>query len=386
MTDSPLQVLHVVRTRSFAGVEQFVRRLAIAQAGAGHRVAVIGGDPTRMAPALHAANVGFTASRSGIRDALLIRRATRRADVVATHMTAADAAAATALLGLPTALVSTRHFTRGRGSRAPRPVYPAIESRIDAEIAISDAVAHSIGIPSTVVHSGVEDAVAPAAATRSRTVLMAQRLQPEKRTRVGLAAFAASGLANEGWRLQIAGAGPELSLLETDAASLGIADSVDLLGFRDDIAQLYRQAGLFLAPCPVEGLGLSLLEAMATGLPALAADAGGHSEILAGLDPRALFPADDVATAARSLRSLADDDGGRAALGAGGRERQRAEFSIASQLAGTEAVYRAAIAARRRGAGTEDNEAAGACAADAPSDRLGRGSRTSQAPDRGPVR
>ncbi len=38
------------------------------------------------------------------------------------------------------------------------------------------------------------------------------------------------------------------------------------------------------------------------------------------------------------------------------------------------------------GAGTEDNEAAGACAADAPSDRLGRGSRTSQAPDRGPVR
>ena len=46
MTDSPLQILHVVRTRSFAGVEQFVRRLAIAQAGAGHRVAVIGGDPS----------------------------------------------------------------------------------------------------------------------------------------------------------------------------------------------------------------------------------------------------------------------------------------------------------------------------------------------------
>ena len=253
--------------------------------------------------------------------------------------------------------MSTRHFTRRRGSRAPHPVYPAIESRIDAEIAISDAVARSIGIPSTVVHSGVEDAVAPAAATRSRTVLMAQRLQPEKRTRVGLAAFAASGLANEGWRLQIAGAGPERSLLEADAASFGIADSVDLLGFRDDIAQLYRQAGLFLAPCPVEGLGLSLLEAMATGLPALAADAGGHSEILAGLDPRALFPADDVAAAARSLRALADDDAGRAALGAGGRERQRAEFSIASQLAGTEAVYRAAIAARRRGAAKEDDAA-----------------------------
>ena len=88
---------------------------------------------------------------------------------------------------------------------------------------------------------------APADATRSRTVLMAQRLQPEKRTRIGLAAFAASGLADDGWRLQIAGAGPELALLEEDAASLGVDGAVDLLGFRDDVAQLYRRAGLFLA-------------------------------------------------------------------------------------------------------------------------------------------
>jgi glycosyltransferase involved in cell wall biosynthesis len=237
-------------------------------------------------------------------------------------------------------------------------VYPAIERRIDAEIAISKAVARSIGIPSTVVHSGVEDAAAPAPGTRSRTVLMAQRLQPEKRTRVGLQAFAASGLADMGWRLQIAGAGPERPLLEADATSLEIADSVDMLGFRDDVPELYRRAGLFLAPCPVEGLGLSLLEAMAAGLPALAADAGGHCEILAGLDPRALFVANDVAAAAGSLRALAADDAARAALGAAGRARQRAEFSIASQLAGTEAVYRRAIARRRGGADDTDATAA----------------------------
>jgi glycosyltransferase involved in cell wall biosynthesis len=281
-------------------------------------------------------------------------------------MTAADAVAAAALVGLESALVSTRHFTRRRGSRAPHPVYSTFESRIDAEIAISGAVARSIGIPSTVVHSGVEDSAAPEAATRSRTVLMAQRLQPEKRTRVGLAAFAASGLASQGWRLQIAGAGPELRLLEADAASFGIADAVDLLGFREDIAQLYRQAGLFVAPCPVEGLGLSLLEAMATGLPALAADAGGHSEILAGLDPRSLFPADDIAAAARSLRALAADEAGRAALGAAARERQRAEFSIASQLAGTEAVYRRAIEVRRQRRARGDHAAADGAASGRP--------------------
>jgi glycosyltransferase involved in cell wall biosynthesis len=362
MTAAPLRILHVVRTHSFAGVERFVLRLGLAQAAAGHHVAVIGGDPTHMAPPLSAAGVGFAASGSGIHDTALIRRAAREADVVATHMTAADVAAAAALQGLPAALVATRHFTRRRGSRGPRRVYPVIERRIDAEISISDAVARSIGIPSTVVHSGVEDAAAPAAAGRSRTVLMAQRLQPEKRTRVGLAAFAASGLADRGWRLQIAGAGPEMALLHADARSFGIAGAVELLGFRDDVAELYRQAGLFLAPCPVEGLGLSLLEAMATGLPALAADAGGHSEILAGLDPRALFAADDVDAAAQSLRALADDESGRAALGAAGRLRQRAEFSISSQVAGTEAVYRRAIAEWRRGGHEGVRTASGAAA------------------------
>jgi glycosyltransferase involved in cell wall biosynthesis len=352
MTDSPLHIVHVVRTHSFAGVEQFVRRLAIAQSGAGHRVAVIGGDPEQMGPALRAANVGFAPSGGAFHDALLIRRAARRADVIATHLTSADAAAATALLGLETALVATRHISRRRGSRGPHRVYPAIERRIDAEISISDAVARSIGIHSTVVHSGVEAAVAPVETTRSRTVIMAQRLQPEKRTRVGLAAFAASGLSRDGWRLQIAGAGPERPMLEADAASFGIADSVELLGFRDDVAQLFGQAAIFLAPCPVEGLGLSLLEAMAVGLPPVAADAGGHTEILAGLDPRALFASNNVAAAARSLRALAEDDAGRLALGAACQERQRAEFSIASQLAGTEAVYRSAIAARRQRAST----------------------------------
>lgn len=346
MTDRPLRIVHVVQTRSFAGVERFVLRLATAQAAAGHRVAVVGGDPEHMAPALRAAGVGFAASRGAVHDILLIRRAARRADVVATHMTAADSAAATALLGLSAALVATRHFTRRRGSRWPRRIYPVIERRIDAEIAISDAVARSIGIPSTVVHSGVEDAAAPDPAARTRTVLMAQRLQPEKRTRAGLAAFAASGLAEDGWRLQIAGSGPEQLLLEADARSFGIAHAVELLGFRDDVLELYRHAGLFLAPCPVEGLGLSLLEAMSTGLPVLAADAGGHSEVLAGLDPRALFAADDISAAARSLRALAHDDEGRLALGAAGRRRQRTAFSISSQLAGTETVYRRAIAAR----------------------------------------
>ena len=125
---------------------------------------------------------------------------------------------------------------------------------------------------------------------------MAQRLQPEKRTDVGVRAFAASGLAAEGWTLDVAGIGPEREALESLAAELGVATSVRFSGYRTDLPDLLARAGLLLAPCPVEGLGLTLLEAMASGLPPVAADAAGHVELLAGLDPRCRFTADDAET------------------------------------------------------------------------------------------
>jgi hypothetical protein len=80
------------------------------------------------------------------------------------------------------------------------------------------------------------------------------------------------------------------------------------------------------------------------------------------------------------LRSLADDEAGRAALGAAARERQRAEFSIASQLAGTEAVYRRAIQVRRQRRTGGDDSVGDAPADDATSERAGR--RRSQATGR----
>jgi glycosyltransferase involved in cell wall biosynthesis len=88
---------------------------------------------------------------------------------------------------------------------------------------------------------------------------------------------------------------------------------------------------------------------MASGLPVVAADAGGHREILGGLDERALFSADDPQSAASALASLATDDPGRLALGRAGFERQRTSFSLAAQAIGTEAVYREALQ-RRAGA------------------------------------
>ncbi|WP_314506960.1 glycosyltransferase family 4 protein [uncultured Microbacterium sp.] len=338
-----------MRSDRFAGVERFVQRLAIAQAAAGHSVRVIGGDPARMRRGFTRTGILFHPSQGLASMARSILNLGNHVDVVNAHMTDADVAAVLGVMGLRRrpAVVSTRHFTQRRGSRGPSWLYRAVEARIDAEIAISHAVSGSIGVASTIVHSGVDPVATTDPEARESTVLMAQRLQREKRTDIGLRAFAASGLAGQGWQLNIAGSGPLEEELRALADALGVSDAVRMLGFRDDVPALMTRSGMLLAPCPVEGLGLTVLEAMADGLPVVAASAGGHRELLSGLDARALFAPDDVADAAGKLASLADDPVGRARLGRAQRDRQRQDFSVDAQSDATISVYRTAIALRR---------------------------------------
>ncbi|MDT0186480.1 glycosyltransferase family 4 protein [Microbacterium sp. ARD31] len=340
---STVRILHAIRSDGFAGVEQLVLRLAIAQADAGSTVHVIGGDPARMARPLADAGVRHTATADRAwAVAQAIHRHAGDADIVNSHMTAADVAASVALAGLRDAppLVSTRHFARRRGRLAALPVGRVVASRISAEIAISEAVAAAIEGPSTVVHPGVPKRDAVDHAARHRTVLVAQRLEPEKRTRMAMEVFAASGVARDGWRLMIAGEGVERLLLETTAAELGLTDVVTFLGFRTDVPNLMDAAGLLLATAEFEHFGLTVLEAMASGLPVVASDAGGHRETLSNLDPRVLFPVDDIAGAARRLRELVSDSDGRHRLGDAERRRQQSAFSLDAQREATEAVYR----------------------------------------------
>ncbi|MFC4139882.1 MULTISPECIES: glycosyltransferase family 4 protein [unclassified Microbacterium] len=335
---TPLRILHLVISDRFAGVEQFVLRLAQQQAEAGHEVHVAGGDPARMRAPLAASGVSFTPVTT--RRAALSAARAARVDVLATHMTDADAAGAIALRrDAQTALVSTRHFARARRRIGPLSV-DALLGRIDAELSISDVVAGAIGVPSTVVHTGVPDA-APAAF--ERRVLMVQRLEREKHTEVGIRAFLQSGLGTSGWTLQIIGDGAERRALET----LASPRAVRFLGYRDDVPAELSRGGLFLATCPVEGLGIAALEAMSHGLPVIAADAAGYSEVMAGLDERALFRPDSVEDAAGALRIFAAGRRRRRLHGAAGRKRQQQHFSLASQLDGTDAVYRDALTRRR---------------------------------------
>lgn len=342
-------VVHVVRSDGFAGVEGFIAQLARAQVAAGTEVSVIGGDPTPMRAVL-GAKVPHTPAASVLDVVRALVALPDLPDVLNVHMTAAEVATTVAASwrrwGPRPAVVATCHFAgrRGSGSRAVGPLVAAVaQRRLAAQIAVSRFVALEVGGDPTVVHTGVADRPAPRR-PREQIVLVVQRLEPEKHTADAIEVFAESGLAHAGWRLHIAGDGSQRARLVGLAADLGIAAYTRLLGRRADVPSLMDRAGVLLAPTPREGLGLAVLEAMAGGLPVLAAGSGGHRETVGSVPGGQLYT--DLSDAAARLRALVDDEGGRAAYGAALRRAQRENFTLARQVALTDAVYRRALEAR----------------------------------------
>jgi glycosyltransferase involved in cell wall biosynthesis len=337
---SSLHVVHVCCTAAFAGVERHVSELAAAQVADGHRVTVIGGDQARVR---EVAGDGVRVLPGHRIDVAVrsLRRLDAAADVVNAHMTGAELAVALSPW-VRARMVSTRHFASPRGSRpATRAVVRWSTRRVDAQIAVSRYVAEHVDGASTVVLSGVrpEPDRVPAAG-RQKVVLVAQRLEREKDTDVALRGFAASGLREQGWRLQVAGGGSLRDELEALAAELGLGGSVEFLGQRHDVWDLMREAGVLVASRPDEAFGLSVVEAMARGLPVVAAGSGAHLETVGSVPGAGLYRPGDAADAARVLGALASSEQEREEYGARLQVAQRERFTVAQQARRTEAVYR----------------------------------------------
>lgn len=333
-----MRIVHAVRSQGFAGVERHIATLAGAQSAAGHSVMVIGGDQARMADTLRRVNVATLPGATTASVANCVRHL-KGADLVHAHMTAAELASS---LSANCPIIVTRHFARPRGaSTLGRASAQFIRRRIAAQIAISNYVAGAIDGDSTVVYPGVSSADARSTERRP-IILVVQRLQAEKDTDVALRAFAAG--APMGWTLEVVGDGAERSALQSLAQQLGIAPRTRFLGFRDDVMELMRSASVLLAPCEVEGLGLSVLEAMAQGLPVVASRAGAHPETVGLAADAQLFSAGDSELAGAMLRRLCADSRLRSRYGRQLASAQRATFTPTAQAEATEAVYRRILA------------------------------------------
>ena len=129
-------------------------------------------------------------------------------------------------------------------------------------------------------------------------------------------------------RLRIAGDGPDRAAVAAEVERLGLGGTVELLGTRDDVPALLADADVFVLASDSEGLPMSVLEAMAAGLPVVASAVGGVPELVLDGETGILVGPRDTAALAGALARLVADSALRDRLGAAGRLRVEREFSL----------------------------------------------------------
>jgi len=143
--------------------------------------------------------------------------------------------------------------------------------------------------------------------------------------------------------LVFVGDGDERPRLESLARELGIQGSVRFAGARADVARMLRVFGVFALSSQTEGISVALLEAMATGLPAVVTDTGGNPEVVAEGRTGHLAPVGDPDALGAALADLLADTARRRAWGEAARRSVVDDFSLNQMIQGYESIYNTLI-------------------------------------------
>jgi glycosyltransferase involved in cell wall biosynthesis len=140
-------------------------------------------------------------------------------------------------------------------------------------------------------------------------------------------------------RFVIAGDGELRQALERQIKEHHLEKHVLLVGFRPDVLSVHKAFDIFVMSSVTEGLGTSLLDAMACGKPVVATSAGGIPEVVADGETGLLVPPRDHPALSEAIVRLLTDAPLRERLGAAGLERVRERFSAERMVRETLGVY-----------------------------------------------
>lgn len=135
---------------------------------------------------------------------------------------------------------------------------------------------------------------------------------------------AMSKLGDASIHYAIAGSGQTRDELENLAAQLGLERNVHLLGFCDNVGEILKASDIFCFPSHREGLPVALMEAMAAGLPAVASDVRGNTDLIVPGKGGFLYSPDDAEGFAEGIRRLAQDRELRGSMGEYNKESIKA--------------------------------------------------------------
>jgi len=195
--------------------------------------------------------------------------------------------------------------------------------------AIHEFLVHQVGVPASrvrVVPNGVSLTRFTPARTGGAGVLWLGLMGPVKRLDVLLDALGRNGL-----RAVLAGDGPLRDEVRRAAAPLG--EQVSMPGFVADPVPLFAAADVFVLCSAAENMPLSLLQAMACGVPVVATRVGGVPEVVRDGVDGLLVPPGNAAALATALTAVTPE------MGAAGRQRVEEAFGIERCAAGLAGVY-----------------------------------------------
>jgi glycosyltransferase involved in cell wall biosynthesis len=389
------RLLLVINGTDFGGTETALLQLAVRLQARGHEVEVLSiKRPGRIAAQLEAAGVPVATLDMADADSLAqLARGTlalwrrirgRRVDVVQSFLPRANVMSRVAnRFGARARHVSCERstdFNRSRQvQRLNRWTAPWTDRVLAVSSAVRDVVVHRDGLPEervSVLGNGLDldalDAV-PRVDVRGELGLPPEalllcsvgRLVRDKGHAYLLQAFA-QGL--ERWpaaHLVLVGEGPEEARLRDDTSRLRLDGRVHFLGFREPVAAVLKGCDVFVLPSLEEGFPVTVLEAMACGLPVVASDVGGVADVVARGRTGLIVPAAerwdggtrDAAhadgLAARPVEALRDalaalvaDAPARVRMGRNGRRRVESHFSLDHVVTSLEALYRELCSAR----------------------------------------
>jgi glycosyltransferase involved in cell wall biosynthesis len=183
------------------------------------------------------------------------------------------------------------------------------------------------GVRSSVVPNFVDLPAAEPGATRRRDLVSVGSLEPRKNQQYLFEILQAAAEQGHRYTLTLLGDGPDRPRLEQAAHRLGVADQVEFLGFRRDSQRLVAEHRVLCHTARVDNFPLTILEAMAQGVPVAAAPVGGIPEMLRDGVEGVFWPLDAPEAAARILISRLEDATGLAAMGSAARRRVAESFS-----------------------------------------------------------
>ncbi len=355
------------------GVQAHVRHLAASLTRRGHEVLILTpGDAEPAEPHVRIVGRPFRVRFNGSvvplcidpGSAAVVREALDEfaPDIVHVHEPLAPSTSMLGVLYSPAPIVATFHAYI-EDDTLPAQLYTAVApllrpvwNRLDFRIAVSQAARWTVGsrmgsqrfeiVPNGANVEHFADAP-PAELPPGRKLLFVGRLEPRKGFRYAVRAFADLAEGFPDVQLVVVGDGPQRTLLRR--LEPRTRERVHMLGSVTpaELPTFHAASDIFLAPATGrESFGIILVEAMAAGLPVVASDLPGYSEVVRPGREALLVPPRNANAIARATASLLDDPTLAARLGQAGRLRAQT-FSWHRVAARVERIYEQAARVKR---------------------------------------